>query len=62
MTARVVPPGGAGYYLFFEAGPELTRSAVHEATTTGEHRLIVYSAGLLPDVEARYRFRLVHGE
>ena len=62
MTARVVQPGGTGYYLFLEAGPELTRSDAHRAETSGEHRLIVYSAGLLPDVEARYRFRLLHAD
>lgn len=59
LTARVMPPAGAGYYLFLEAGPELTRSEVHAAVTSGEHRIIVYSAGLMPDVTAEYRFRVL---
>ena len=59
FTARVNPPGGAGHYLFLEAGPELARSPVYAAVTTGEHELIVYSAGLRPDVTAEYRFRII---
>jgi hypothetical protein len=59
LTARVMPPAGAGYYLFLEAGPELTRSDVHAAVTSGRHRILVYSAGLRPDVSAAYRFRVV---
>ena len=62
FTARVNPRGGAGRYLFLEAGPELALSPVYEAATSGRHELLVYSAGLRPDVTAEYRFRIVEAD
>ncbi len=59
IIASIVEPDGFRYYLFLEAGPEVTRSMVHETRISGEHALVVYSRGLQPDVEARYRFRIV---
>lgn len=59
LTMRIVRPGGAAFYPFIATGPQLARSDVIEAQEEGEHLLMVYTAGLVPDVTMRYRFRVM---
>lgn len=59
ITAFVVPPTDVPYYMFIEAGAGMTRSEVRRADEPGTYRLVLYSAGLRPDVDAEYRFRVV---
>lgn len=59
VTMGLLPPAGASFYAFLATGPGRARSDVFETAVPGEHLLIVYSAGLTPDVELAYRFRIV---
>lgn len=62
VSARVITPNGVVYFPIGEAGTEVTRSAVYRVNESAEHTVMMYSAGLDPDVEGRYRFRVMEAD
>ena len=62
LAMKIEPPGGATVYAFTTSGPERAVSPLIVASTSGEHLLTVHRSGFVPDVQTRYRFRLIPAE